>query len=147
MQFSKAIPINADGSENKMWSFKANEPITFKFECDANEDCDGLTLYVAVLGLMYQSVITNLKYTITERKIKSGEKIAFDLFIPKESIRPGQYDMYFAIGNAEALLWYDVVDGNVNLPILNILPYSIETHRNNGFFDVPYKIELSEAGH
>jgi lipopolysaccharide transport system ATP-binding protein len=141
VSFSKVISLMADGSENKMWSFSYNENIRFKFECKVNEPCEGLTFYMALKGVMVESLITNAKVNITSKNLKAGDIISFGFTIPAKNIRPGQYDLYFAIGNTDVTLWYDVIDNNVNLPTLIILPIDEDQHKNVGFFTIPFTID------
>jgi len=138
--FAKAQSLLPDGGENKMWSFKYDEDLRFKFECKVNEPCDGFTFYMALKGMMLDSIITNIKTVITSDGLVSGQLISFSLTIPAQNIRPGQYDLYFAIGNKEATSWYDVIDGNINLPTLIILPVSDDPHENAGFTTIPFNI-------
>ncbi|MGI8581150.1 MAG: ABC transporter ATP-binding protein [Chitinophagaceae bacterium] len=141
MIFTKAITINNDDSENKIWSFKYNQPVRFRIECIVNEPCDGLTFYMYIKSVMSEIVITNLKQTITARQLESREVISFIVTIPSNTIRPGQYDLYFAIGNTSAKIWYDVIDGNVNLPALIVSPSSDDPHENFGTVTIPFTIE------
>jgi lipopolysaccharide transport system ATP-binding protein len=140
VRFTKAIGISSlDGSDT--WSFSHNEDIKLRIECEVMEISEGLTFYMALSGLVVQEMITNIKQTIITRVLNPGEKIAFELNIPKNSIRSGQYDLYLAIGDAETKFWYDVIDGNVNLPALIILPSSLDIHENLGYLSVPFSIQ------
>ena len=82
----------------------------------------------------------NVKTVITPDGLNSGQLISFTLTIPARNIRPGQYDLYFAIGNKDGTSWYDVIDGNINLPTLIILPVSDDPHENAGFTTIPFSI-------
>lgn len=141
VSFKKAIGLMKDGNENTMWTFRYNEELKFKFEFKVNEDCEGLTFYMALKGLMDGNVITNIKSNITTSDLKAGKTLSFNLTIPAKNIRPGQYDLYFAVGNTDVTLWYDVIDGNINLPTLIILPVNDDVHENSGSFTIPYTID------
>ena len=60
--------------------------------------------------------------------------------MPSGNLRQGQYELYFAIGNTNATLWYDVIDSNINIPSLLILPVSDDVHQNTGYFNTTYKV-------
>ncbi|MEO8414437.1 MAG: ABC transporter ATP-binding protein [Ginsengibacter sp.] len=141
MIFTKALAITNDGSDNKMWSFKHNQPLRFSIECTVKEPCDGLTFYMSIKRVMSETATSNIKQTITTKQLKGGEVITFNPVIPGNTIRSGQYDLYFAIGNASAKIWYDVIDGNVNLPALIVLPSSDDPHENFGSVTIPFSIE------
>jgi lipopolysaccharide transport system ATP-binding protein len=139
--FTKAIAILADGSENKMWSFRQDEDLLFSFECKMNEPSDGLTFYMALKETGSDTIITNIKTTLTGSQLPSGQKLNFKLRIPSMHIRSGQYDLYFALGNGAGTQWYDVIDGNINLPALIVLAINEDVHANTGFITIPYFID------
>jgi lipopolysaccharide transport system ATP-binding protein len=144
ISFTKAISLHEDGRQNEMWTFRYDEPLKFYFECKVNQPCDGLIFYMALKGVMTEVIITNLKESITQKLLVEGEIISFQVNIPAKNVRPGQYDLYFAICNMEGTTWYDVIDGNINLPALIITPISDDPHENIGYFTVPYSLENRE---
>jgi len=139
--FTKAISIHEDGSENKNWSYKYNERVLFKIECKVIELSEGLTFVMKLKKLLPECLITNIKFNLTPRMLKSGERISFKVIIPSHTIRPGQYDLYFIIGNTDTTTMYDVIDQNIDMPALIILPISDDRFENSGFTSIPYSIE------
>lgn len=139
--FSKAIALLPDGSENKFWSFRYDETLRFSFECKVHELCDGLTFYMAIKGTTSETIITNIKTNIVSKDLKVGDTISFKLSIPACHVRSGQYDLYFAIGNKAGTSWYDVIDGNINLPALIVTAINEDIHDNIGYITIPYSID------
>ncbi len=139
--FSKAIALCADGTENKMWSFRQDEDLRFSFECIVNEVCDGLTFYMALKATGSETIISNIKTNIAAKKFAPGDRVSFKLTIPAMHVRSGQYDLYFAIGNAAGTQWFDVIDGNINLPALIVLAINEDVHANIGFITIPFSID------
>jgi lipopolysaccharide transport system ATP-binding protein len=145
VRFTKVIGINhADGGET--WTFSYNESIRFRIVCEVMEACVGLVFYMAVKGILHQDVITNIKQLITNKHLSVGEKVSFEVILDKNTIRSGQYDLYFWIGDpANLMSSYDVIDGNVNLPSLIIMPSSLDVHENSAYVTIPFSIaEYSE---
>jgi lipopolysaccharide transport system ATP-binding protein len=95
---------------------------------------------MALRAAMSDTIVTNIKTVITPKDLNQGEQIFFNAELPAKQIRPGQYDLYFAIGNKEADVWFDVIDGNINLPAMLILPSSDDVHENMGFFSTDFSI-------
>lgn len=130
-----------DGLINESnWTYKADEDIHFAFSCITNEVCEGLTFYMAFLDTLTEKVITNVKTNITTNQIKTGTIVEFKICIPKGNLRAGQYDLYFAIGNTNTTLFYDVIDSNINIPSLLIIPTSDDPHQNIGYFNTTYSV-------
>ena len=143
VQFNRISGIK-DSEENKTWAFSFDEEIEFKVECEVNQDADGLTFYMALSDLVTDTIITNIKSVITVDKLSKGEKRSFMISVPAKSIRPGQYNLYFALGDRKAKIWYDVIDGNVNLPALIVMPISLDPHENTGFISIPFSVKIDE---
>lgn len=126
------------------WSYKVNEDIHFSFNCITNETCDGLTFYMAFFDSVTEKIVSNVKTNITPNELNTGTEIEFKVCVLKGNFRSGQYNLYFAIGNANATLWYDVIDSNINIPSLLILPVSNDVHENLGYFNVSYHVYESK---
>jgi lipopolysaccharide transport system ATP-binding protein len=124
------------------WDFDFNEKIQLYFKAIAREAVDGLSFYLAFKHPFSGEIITNYKTVIKNKELKSGEVISFSVFIPEKTLRPGQYGLYFALGNPEAKVFYDVIDENVNIPMLNINPSSMDVYENSGFVTVPMEVSI-----
>ena len=134
--------IHAFSGEKKTWDFRYDEDIHFKIDCEVRSESDGALFYLALIEPLSGEVLTNIKTVLKESKLNNGDKLEFTVVVPKESLRVGQYLLYFAIGDAKTQKWYDVVDNNVNLPALNIMPVNMDAHINMGLFSIPYKITV-----
>jgi lipopolysaccharide transport system ATP-binding protein len=127
-------------SESNNWSFREDEDIYFTFNCIVKEICVGLTIYAAFSNSLNDNIVSTIKSVITDRQLDSGTKISFKILVPKGNFRPFQYELYFAIGNTNVSQWYDVIDNNVNLPALVILPTTDDPHQNSGYFNVSFQV-------
>jgi lipopolysaccharide transport system ATP-binding protein len=143
VSISKAVAVSSSGEENSLWTFKYNEKLSFNFECIVNEPCDGLTFYMALKAMSTDEIVTNIKQLVRSGPLHKGEKICFSIDIAEKELRPRQYDLYFAIADERLAEWYDVIDGNINLPALIISPTSDDPYENAGYVTVPYNFQIS----
>ena len=74
-------------------------------------------------------IITTLRHRISNGAIKKGEKRNVELEIPELNLRPGEYELYFWLGNQYSQP-FDVVDG-----ILPPLVVHAEGHIDDLGFD------------
>ncbi len=139
-KINNLVCLNNNKLENKYWSFREDEEIIFSVSCITKEICDGFSFYIAFSEPMSNTIITNLKNTISSLFINTNTTIDFNVTIPKNTFRSGQYEVYFAIGNGASNEWHDVVDQNVNLPSLIILPTN-EFEEMYGYFNIKYKVD------
>jgi lipopolysaccharide transport system ATP-binding protein len=129
-------------NERESWEFNFDEDILIQFKVVAQVDTPGLSFYAMLKNPFSGEAITNFKTIIRKEWLSKDESITFNLSIPKRTMRPGQYGLYFALGNVEAKIFYDVIDENVNLPMLDINPISMDIHENSGFVSVPFLIQV-----
>ncbi|MGZ4100269.1 MAG: ABC transporter ATP-binding protein, partial [Bacteroidia bacterium] len=115
------------------WEFNFDEEILIKFKAKAHQPAESLSFYMAIKHPFSGEVISNYKTVLKNKEVLQGEEISFSITIPKNTIRNGQYSLYFALGNAETKIFYDVIDENVNMPMLNINPSSMDVHENSGY--------------
>ncbi len=135
--------VKAIKNNEENWEFDYDEDIVFRFKAKVQVDIDGLSFYMALKNPFSGEIITNYKVVLSDKKLTKGESVSFNIVIPKKTVRSGQYTLYFALANAETKIFYDVVDENVNLPILNVNPISMDVHENSGFVTLPIKIQLN----
>jgi lipopolysaccharide transport system ATP-binding protein len=128
-----------NGSES--WEFNFDEEIKLQFRVKAEKNVPDLGFYIAIRDPFSEEVISNFKTVISSTPLTLGETRTFSLRIPKRTIRPGQYGLYFALSNAEHKIFYDVLDNNVNIPMLSIDPVSMDVHENAGFVSIPFNLE------
>lgn len=125
-----------DSDRNLKWIFTDNEDLFITFKVSTFEAVDGALVYLAFLSSLSQEIVTNTKHLITNARITSGENLEFSIKIPGNTLRTGQYDLYAAIGKPNSTFWYDIIDSNVGLPSLNIIPSTEDPHKNAGFFNM-----------
>jgi lipopolysaccharide transport system ATP-binding protein len=136
--------VKAIKNDVENWEFNFDEDIYFRFKVKVQNNTQGLSIFIALKNPYSGEIITNYKTVISSNEVKVGEEFSFSVTIPKKTIRTGQYSMYFALGNDEAKIFYDVVDENVNLPVLTINPISMDVHENSGFVSVPFNFKLND---
>ncbi len=125
------------------WEFNYDEDILFEFTATVQSDVESLLFYMSILHSFTGEIITNIKTVISDKIISKGKIISFSVTIPKKTMRSGQYSLYFAMGNSDAKMFYDVIDANVNIPMLNINPTSMDIHLNAGYITIPYNIKIN----
>lgn len=135
--------IKTAANNNEFWNFDYDQDVIINIKACASKNVnEGLSFYFALKNPFSGEVITNYKTILTQKNIEKGDLFEFRIVIPKKTIRTGEYKMYFALGNAVSKVFYDVIDENVNLPMLNINPIGIDIHENSGFISIPVNLEI-----
>lgn len=134
-----AIFIKARGEKEgaECWSFDFDEDINLSFDIKFMKPMNGLLIYVAINHSFTSENISNFFVPVTEKEEKEGHVAKIEVKIPRQTLRSGQYSMYFALSSPDKKTFYDVLDNNVNLPFLNVEPSSADIHLNAGYISLP----------
>lgn len=132
--------LRKDGKKN--WDFNYKDDISFYFEVKVMEEVESLLFYLAIKNSFSGEVITNYKVVISSTKLEVNKVLKIEVILPGGVLKPNQYGLYFALGNKDAKEFFDVLDNNVNLPVLNINPISMDVHENTGFMTAPFEIRI-----
>ncbi|MFL5763682.1 MAG: ABC transporter ATP-binding protein [Bacteroidia bacterium] len=139
--FEEVKPLR-NGEES--WEFNYDEDITLRFKVKGNKNVEGLGFYIALRNPFSEEIIANFKSVVTEKSIAKDQELYFEVGLPKRTLRPGQYGLYFAISDPSFRIFYDVLDNNVNIPMLNINPVSMDAHENAGFVSLPFNLKRND---
>ena len=130
--------------EKENWEFNFDEEIEFYFKVKINQNIKhGFSLYFALTDPSTFSTITNYKQRLVEVCCSINEEFSFKVILPSLLIRPGQYGLYFAIFNEDYTESYDVIDQNVNLPVLKVNSTTHDVHFNEGYFSIEPLVQNS----
>lgn len=132
--------VSARSKGKYTWSFDSSDDLYIDFTLTIREKCQGLGFYFAMFEPLAMNLITNFKTVVSKSNPKVGDSISFSLKLPKKSLRVGQYLMYIAIGDKDYKKWYDVIDNNVNLPVLSVTTSDLDPHSNMGLVSLPFLI-------
>ncbi len=125
-RFSKIEIKNKRGE--KVQSFEYGEPIIIDLEFIAIEDMNELAAAIAFRSGRSKEDITDFFSKLPFEQLKSGNTYKFKINIDSPDLRPGDYLLYFWLGDMIRRP-YDVVDGIT--PPINI--YSTKSYIELGF--------------
>jgi lipopolysaccharide transport system ATP-binding protein len=136
--------VKAVKNGEECWDFNFDEDISIQFKVTASKDVPNLGFYIAIRNPFSEEIISNFKTIVSNSVIQKDESKFFTVSIPKRSFRPGQYGLYFALSNSDHKIFYDILDNNVNIPMLNINPISMDVHENSGFVSLPFDLKIND---
>ena len=134
--------VYKDKNNLEKLSFYYNESISIFFHVKVHNNIPNLLFYYAIRSGSSE-IITNKTHIISNNLLQKNSVCDFIIKIPAETLRPNQYQLYFGLANITRSLSYDVIDENVELPLLNIIPIEgINAHNSGGFFNIPTTLEI-----
>jgi len=140
VRFSKISVEGTDGRQR--YEFEMGESVRFRLGYQVNEDVRALNVEVLLRAGITNAPLTDAQYAISKTPLKAGESGEIVIEFPDIALRPGEYPLYFWLGETTNN-FYDVVD-NLSAPLIINSRKSIEEPgydpaQAQGFFSIPYR--------
>lgn len=138
--FSSVEACGCDGV--RRWSYQSGEDVTLRLGYDVVQPVAELVLYISISDATSQAVITYIKASVPQIDVSRCHSGVIDLTFPKLALRPGEFELYIALGDTRAEQFYDVIDRNVDLPMLSVDSRDPDMYARSGYFSVDYRISV-----
>jgi hypothetical protein len=109
---------NGDGEQR--WSFKPGETLRLSIGYEVFERIESLGLSLSFSSAGSDDILTNIRQIASRTAIDQGRSGKITLTIPNLPLRPGEFSLSVALGNADFSIVEDLLDTNVGLPHLTI---------------------------
>jgi hypothetical protein len=96
--------------------FKMGGTVRFVLSYEVFEPVSDLQISVALRSSKTREVTTSARYVISEHPVENGHKGTVVIEFPEANVRPGEYPLYYWLGNRLAQP-YDVVD-DLTIPLM-----------------------------
>jgi lipopolysaccharide transport system ATP-binding protein len=131
VQFTSVRLFDEEG--NSTSTFRRDQSIIFELALIRKAPVDGLKL---VLYLMNTNSVPMASLRITLDENPMWESKTLRVRVDANQIKSGEYCLYLALGNATLESFFDVVDDNVGLPPLTILPPAKFTRDDDAYINL-----------
>ncbi len=114
VRFNKIVVEDVHGIQR--FDFQMGETVRFRLGYQVNEDVRALSVVVLLRAGLANEPLTDARVSISKTGLKAGASGEIVLEFPENPLRPGEYPLYFWLGET-ASNFYDVVD-NLSAPII-----------------------------
>lgn len=139
VRFTSISCCDENGKEN--WVVRSGMTMTLRFEFEVIEPVPnllfGLRLGVADTGMS----LTSVREAISSEPIAKGTSGTFFVTFPALALRPGEVSIYAWLGRLDKHFPFDVVDENVNLPLIQVNSNELDQFDREGVVTLPYRFE------
>lgn len=124
IRFTKVEAFNSSG--DLAWSFKAGDTARFRIEYETLAQVPDLmftfrlVLPKSELEGTEEQIVTNLRKVLSRTPVSAGHKGAVELVLPNLKLRSGEFQLRLYFDSVNDKTAYDVVDSNVDLPLILI---------------------------
>lgn len=138
-----------DESGNAADVFQAQESVNFRLKFKVYRDMPDLFASIALRSGITRELITTMRYKLPFTNLKKSETYQFEVVIEAGQLRPGEYPLYFWLGDENAQP-YDVVDDAVAPLVIttrggNFFDLGYDPSVHSGYFSVASRIRLLQS--
>jgi len=143
VRISSVEARGADGSAR--WNFEVGEDITLRFGYQVLEEVPELALYMSITDAASQSLLTYIRAPVPQIDLTRRHDGMIELMLPKLALRPGEFELYIALGDTRGERFYDVIDRNVDLPMISVDSSDVDSYARYGYFSMDYRISVDSG--
>jgi hypothetical protein len=137
-----------DTNNSERYIFDMQDSIRFKFSCKVLRDINDLYIYIGLRSWLFKEIVTSAKLVLSEARVRAGTEISMLIEFPDIYIRPGEYPLYFWLGDSspasQTYECFDIVD-DMTLPLViragnNSQSIDIDPSAQSGYFSLPSRL-------
>jgi lipopolysaccharide transport system ATP-binding protein len=143
VHFTNLTPLDASGRAT--WQFESGDTVRLRFAYEVRETVPDLGFLLMLRSAVDGRQITTIYETLSHTPIEAGHTASFDLVLPHLPLRPCEVSLYAALGHVDRRSYYDVIDANVDLPLLIISSPVEDVHARQGLITLDYSLQPVDA--
>jgi lipopolysaccharide transport system ATP-binding protein len=138
VRFTQVSPRNGRG--NASWQFQQGDTVTLTFRFEAVETVPNLAFLIQLRSAIDGQLITTIRKDVLNSVLEAGQTGEIVLTLPDIPLRPTELSIYAALCRQDDVVYYDVVDANVDLPLLSINAETEDKYKRQGVLSLPHGI-------
>jgi lipopolysaccharide transport system ATP-binding protein len=139
VRFTDLTPLDAAGRAT--WQFRSGDTVRLRFSYEVRETVPDLGFLLMLRSAVDDQQITTIFEPLSRAPLQAGHAASFDLVLPDLPLRPCEVSIYAALGHADHRSFYDVVDANVDLPLLIISSETEDNYARQGLVTLDYSLQ------
>jgi lipopolysaccharide transport system ATP-binding protein len=141
LRFTKVSCRNDSGQTD--WQVRHGGTVKICFGYEALQTVPHLMFLIQLRSAASDDPLTVIHEVVSEAPVNRGHKGTIEVVFPNVPLRPNEISLYVALGRADARIFYDVIDKNVDLPFLRVTGQSTDIYDNMGTVSIPYRLSAS----
>ena len=133
-----------DQTGKATWRFQSGDTMRLRFSYEVLEPVRDLGFLLMLRTAIDGQQITTIREPLSEGPLAAGRSGTFELILPNVPLRPCEISIYAALGYVDCRAFYDVIDANVDLPLLVIGSDTIDTYARQGLVSLEYRIQPAQ---
>ena len=137
-----------DKNGERSWRVNSGDPVRFRIAYEVLSRVESLYVIFRILtgasslSVQDQQIVSNISIRVSDEPVKAGKSGVVEVVLPRLMLRRGDFSLYVVAGNRDDSLNYDIIDDNVNLPVLSVRTDSKLKSDRIGLVDLEYRSSL-----
>lgn len=141
VRFTDVECFDETGASN--WEVPVGGTFQLKFSFEAFETAPSLSFFVRMRTALNGESLTAVREVVSRSEVQKGCKGTIAMTFPNISLRPCEISFYAALTRGDERISYDVIDENVELPLLTVVSADTNRDARDGIVSLPYRFEVS----
>jgi lipopolysaccharide transport system ATP-binding protein len=137
-RFTRVQARNSHGDET--WQFQPGDTVKLRFDYKVLEPIGDLAFLLQLRSAVDGQVITVIRVPVSRTSLTQGTTGAFELSLPDLPLRPNELALYACLMPTDDGVCFDVIDGNVDLPLLMIDSDDTDKYVRQGYVSLQYQL-------
>jgi lipopolysaccharide transport system ATP-binding protein len=142
VRFTDAECLDERGVSN--WEIPVGETFTLKFNFEAFETVPSLAFFLRMRTALNGESLTAVKEVVSRSEVQKGCTGTIALTFPNIALRPCEISFYVAMMRVDERISFDVIDENVDFPLLTVVSDNTDRDARDGVISLPYRFEVSD---
>jgi lipopolysaccharide transport system ATP-binding protein len=142
-RFTKIECLSVSGSNT--WVHKVGETVKFEIGYEVSALIPDLYLLFRIITVPNdlegrgETIVANIWIKVSDEPVSPGRSGVFEVVLPDLKLRPGEFTFYICLGQRDERVFYDVMDANVELPVLVVKSESTVRADRLGLVSLDYR--------
>ena len=143
VRFTDVSCLNERGEAS--WQVASGGTVKFRFSYEVVEAVPNLIFLFQFRAAGGGEPLTVIREMVSETQVERGRSATVELVLPDLPLRPNELSLYVALGRADHRIFYDVIDENVDLPLLRVTSDSRDKYERAGTISLAYRFSAGVA--
>ena len=121
------------------WQVESGKTVRFQFAYEVAEAVPDLVFLFQLRGAGSGEPLTVIRESISVSPLERGRTGTIELVLPDLPLRPNEISLYAALGRADHRIFYDVIDDNVDIPLLRVTSACEDQYKRAGTISLTYR--------
>jgi lipopolysaccharide transport system ATP-binding protein len=140
IRFTEIAVQNSVGETT--WKVRHRDTVRLRCGYEAIETVPDLMFLVQFRSMADGQLVSTIRSPVISQPVEAGRRGVVEIELPNLALRPGEFSLCLCLGRLDDVVYYDILDANVDLPLLVVTSPSTDKYERQGIVSLDYRVNL-----